>query len=48
MYVKGLLHSVGEYIVADVPRSGLAGAGPEDKKGKKGSRTTFTATTILP
>lgn len=35
MYFKGSLFSVGEQIIADVPRSGLVGAGPEDKKKKK-------------
>ena len=35
MYFKGWLFSVGEHIIADVPRSGLARARPEDKEKKR-------------
>lgn len=35
MYFKGLLFRVGEHAIADVPQSGLAGSGPEDKNKKK-------------
>lgn len=49
MYFKGSLFSVGERIIADVPRSGLAGAEPEDggkkregKKWREGRKKTFT------
>lgn len=38
MYFKGSLFSVGEHIIADVPRSGLAGAEPEDEEKKKEKR----------
>lgn len=38
MYFKGSLFSVGEHIIADVPRSGLEGAAPEDEEKKKEKR----------
>lgn len=35
MYFTGSLFSVGEHIIADVPRSGLTGARPEDKEERR-------------
>lgn len=54
MYFKGLLFRVGEHAIADVPQSGLAGSGPEDKNKQKkedagrGGRRPSQYLSILP